>query len=219
MANVSKYLEYEREQQGKKWFTEEGLASRWPAINSALCRTIGTKVEKQWRLSCPESGVDRCSFCWLWCIKLCTFLFGICLMGLFLNLWDVGTFLNLCYIHVGTFQFACIICENFAAYYTIIQVHSYSMSYGYILVCIKCHLGTLFESVIWVHFNSLSYGTFFVCHMVKIFIEWYLGMILTECLCLRAVFVYKLFLCYKGLFCCMSVGFIYMFVSLMCIFL
>lgn len=53
----------------------------------------------------------------------------------------------------------------------IIQVHSYSMSYGYILVCIKCHLGTLFESVIWVHFNSLSYGTFFVCHMVKKFIE------------------------------------------------
>lgn len=101
----------------------------------------------------------------------------------------------------------------------IIQVHSYSMSYGYILVCIKCHLGTLFESVIWVHFNSLSYGTFFVCHMVNIFIERYLGMILTECLCLRAVFVYKLFLCYKGLFCCMSVGFIYMFVSLMCIFL
>lgn len=118
MANVSKYLEYEREQQGKKWFTEEGLASRWPAINSALCRTIGTKVEKQWRLSCPESGVDRCSFCWLWCIKLCTFLFGICLMGLFLNLWDIGTFFNLCYIHVGTFQFACIICENFAAYYS-----------------------------------------------------------------------------------------------------
>lgn len=101
----------------------------------------------------------------------------------------------------------------------IIQVHSYSMSYGYILVCIKCHLGTLFESVIWVHFNSLSYGTFFVCHMVKFFIVLYLGMILTECLCLRAVFVYKLFLCYKGLFCCMSVGFIYMFVSLMCIFL
>lgn len=101
----------------------------------------------------------------------------------------------------------------------IIQVHSYSMSYGYILVCIKCHLGTLFESVIWVHFNSLSYGTFFVCHMVRIFIERYLGMILTECLCLRAVFVYKLFLCYKGLFCCMSVGFIFMFVSLMCIFL
>lgn len=80
------------------------------------------------------------------------------------------------------------------------------MSYGYILVCIKCHLGTLFESVILVHFNSLSYGTFFVCHMVKLFIEWYLGMILTECLCLRAVFVYKLFYVIKVFFVACQLG-------------
>lgn len=66
-----KYLECERKQQGKKkWFTEEGLASRWPAINIALCRTNGTKVEKQWWLSCPESGVDQCSFCLLWYIYI-----------------------------------------------------------------------------------------------------------------------------------------------------